>query len=98
VFSAWSVQSGNTDNSVERYYSSLETPACQLGIGEIEVSRVFRIGSRRITARKELVCEKKTTCVILIYSENVMISVARIRLVKIENPSACVTVNCKVCK
>jgi hypothetical protein len=27
-----------------------------------------------------------------------MIYVARIRVVKTENPSACVTVNCKVCK
>jgi glucose-6-phosphate dehydrogenase assembly protein OpcA len=41
------------------------------------------VGSCRIMARKELDC--------------VMKSVARIRLVKTENPNACVTVNCKVC-
>jgi hypothetical protein len=36
------------------------------------------------------------------YSENGVItmlkSVARIRLAKAKNPSACVTVNCKVCR
>jgi hypothetical protein len=38
--------------------------------------------------RKELDCAKKTS----------RLSVARIRLVKAENPSMCVTVNWKVCR
>jgi predicted RNA-binding Zn-ribbon protein involved in translation (DUF1610 family) len=48
-------------------------------------------------ARKELDCNKETSCVIGSYSETEK-SVAKIRLMKTENSSACVTVNWKVCK
>jgi hypothetical protein len=43
-------------------------------------------------ARKELGCEKKTDMI------TVLKSVARIRLVKTEDTSVRVTVNCKVCR
>jgi hypothetical protein len=52
-------------------------------------------GDREEMAGKELVCDKKTSCVIWSYSDTDK-SVARIRLRKMENPSECVTVNCKV--
>jgi hypothetical protein len=48
-------------------------------------------------ASKELDCDKETSRVILSYSETDK-SVARIRLVKAETPSACATVNWKVCR
>jgi hypothetical protein len=48
-------------------------------------------------ARKELVCNMKSSCVTLNYGETDK-SVVRIRLVTTENPNACVTVNCKVCR
>jgi hypothetical protein len=48
-------------------------------------------------ARKELGGEKTTSCVVCSHSESYK-SVVRIRLVKTENPSVCVIVNCKVFK
>jgi hypothetical protein len=45
-------------------------------------------------ARKELGGDKKTSCVELQW--DCYKSVARIRLVKTENPTACVTLNCKM--
>jgi hypothetical protein len=62
-------------------------------------NRIQKVGSRRWLRRngkKGLCCAKKTSCVVWSDSETVMKSVARIRLVNNENPSACVTVNCKV--
>jgi hypothetical protein len=47
-------------------------------------------------ARKELGSEKKISCVLKLQRDCVK-SVARIRLVKTENPSACVSMNYKVC-
>jgi hypothetical protein len=47
-------------------------------------------------ARKELRGAKKISCVIL--SDRLYKSVARIRLVKTEKPSVCVTVNYEVCR
>jgi hypothetical protein len=54
-------------------------------------------GSCRIMATNELDSAKKTSRV-LQWPWDFYKSVARKRLVKTENPSACATVNCKVCK
>jgi hypothetical protein len=100
VFSVWSVKSGYKEEFswkelVEFRDASL--PVYEPGSSGIELSPVFGIGSRRIMARKEFGCEKKTSCVISIYSETYK-SVARIRLVKTEKPNVCATMNCKVCR
>jgi hypothetical protein len=49
-------------NQVEFREDSL--PGYELRSGEIEFSRLFGIGSCGIMARKELGCEKMTSCVI----------------------------------
>jgi hypothetical protein len=48
------------ENGVE--FPEASRPGYELGSREIEFSRVFGIGSCRIMARKELGCEKKTSC------------------------------------
>jgi hypothetical protein len=72
-------------------------PGYELGSKGTEWSRVFGIGSRRIRARKgirwckgDFICELKLS--------DTDKSVARLRLVKTENRSACRTVNGKVCR
>jgi hypothetical protein len=72
-------------------------PGYELGNRGIELSPVFGTGSCRIMARKDLGKAEKISSVISSDSETDMKSVARIRL-KTENRSACVTVNCKVCR
>jgi hypothetical protein len=84
--------------AVEMEFRNARLPGYELGSRGIELSRVFGIGSCRIMTRKELGCEKKTSFVILSYSETVIKSVARIRLVKAEHRNACLTVNCNVCR
>jgi hypothetical protein len=69
VFSAWSVQTGYKEvfSSTEGNESSFGTPACQnmsLGAEGLNSSPVFGLSSYKITASKELGCEKKTPCVI----------------------------------
>jgi hypothetical protein len=70
----------------------------RLGADGIELSRVLGIGSCRIMARKELDYDKKTSCVVLSYSETVRNPLPRLRPMKTENLSARVTVNWKVCR
>jgi hypothetical protein len=54
-------------------------------------------GDREEMARKQLGGEKKTSCVILSGNETVII-LCQGTTSETENPSACVTVICKVCR
>jgi hypothetical protein len=47
-------------------------PGYELGNRGIELSRVLGIGSCRIIPRKELGCERKSSCVSRSYSETVI--------------------------
>jgi hypothetical protein len=44
-------------------FQDASLPGYELGSRGIELRRVFGIGSCKIMARKELDCEKKTSCV-----------------------------------
>jgi hypothetical protein len=57
----WFVQSGYEEEFV--VFPDASLPGYELGSRGIELSRVFGIGSCRIMARKELVCEMKTSSV-----------------------------------
>jgi hypothetical protein len=89
-------KSVEADSSSRVQFLEASLPGYEFWSRGIELSRVFGIGSWRIMARKELGWERRlhasfelTDC----YK-----SVARIRIVKTDNRSACVTVNCKMCK
>jgi hypothetical protein len=82
---------------------SFETPTCQdMSLGAEELNwgteaselRVCGDGSRMI--EKGLDCEKKPSCVLQL-QWNGYKSTARVRLVKTENTSVCIMVNCKMC-
>jgi hypothetical protein len=96
VFSEWSMQSGyrevsNWEESVIRSWeSSVEK---RLDIENwVELWRWQSNGKKGIRLWKEnFMCDLK-------WQWDCYKSVARIRLVKTENPSACVTVKCKVCR
>jgi hypothetical protein len=72
VFSAWSVRSGYKEEFIWEIVveSSLQTPACRdMSLGAEELNLV---GSCRIMARKELGCDKNTSCAIWSDSETVI--------------------------
>jgi hypothetical protein len=65
-------KNSNEQHIVESRVSAASPPGYELRSRGIEFSRVFGIGSCRIMARKELDGDKKTSCVILSYSETVI--------------------------
>jgi hypothetical protein len=67
MFSAWFVRNGyeeefSWEELVE--FRDANLPGYELGSREIDLSRVFGIGSCRIMARKKIGCEKKTPCLL----------------------------------
>jgi hypothetical protein len=64
------VQSGYKEELVEFRDASLS--GYELGSRGTELNRVFEIGSCRKMTRRELGCEKNTSCAISIYSETVI--------------------------
>jgi hypothetical protein len=65
-------QSSSRVESSRVEFRDTSLPGYELGSTGIELSRVFRIVSCRIMARRELGCEKKTSCVISSHRENVI--------------------------
>jgi hypothetical protein len=95
VFSMGSVQRGYKEvfSSIEwSEESSFETPACRdMSLGTQELNWVENNGKKGSRLWKEdFMCG-------LMLQWYCYKAVARTRLEKTENPSACVTVNCKVC-
>jgi hypothetical protein len=81
-----------------RYITRISKAAVICCQGMIRVLEVAVEGDSEKMTRKELDSEKKTSCVSWNDRETTTYykSVARIRVVKTENPSACVKVNCEV--
>jgi hypothetical protein len=100
VFSAWSVQSGYKEGFswekivVRSWDSSAEDEFIWVSCCRVLATAVEDDWEEM--TRNELDSAKKTSCVKSQW--DCYISVVRIRLLKTENPSACVSENCKVCK
>jgi hypothetical protein len=83
-------------NRVE--FRDVSLPGYELGSRGNELSRVFGTGSYKTMIRKWVRRRKEDSMCDLKLQWDCDKSFARIRLVKAENPSACATVNCNVCR
>jgi hypothetical protein len=98
LFAAWSVQSGYKEEQLSRVESSFETPVdhdMSLGAEELSWAESWELAiveywQERIRRHKEdFMCNLK-------WQWECYESVAKIWLVKTDDPRACITVNCKV--